>query len=93
MTVQDFMKRLCPFGELDKYTVQEIVAFAERKIEERDKIKAQIARDLSRIGEMAFTDPKAYDKLKAKYRAVKSFGGNYKKIAILEQMKIAWCKE
>ena len=93
MTVQDFMKRLCPLDELDKYTVQEIVQFADRKIEERDKIKGQIARDLSRLGEMAFTDPKAYDKLKARYKAQGKFGGNYKKIAILEQMKSAWCKE
>ena len=93
MNAQYFIKRLCPFGELDEYTVQEIVQFADRKIEERDKIKSQIARDLSRLGEMAFTDPKAYDKLKAKYRAVKSFGGNYKKIAILEQMKSTWCRE
>ena len=93
MNAQDFLKRICPFDELDKYTVQEIVQFAECKIEERDKIKSQIARDLSRIGEMAFTDPKAYAKLKAKYRANGMFGGNYKKIAILEQMKRDWCKE
>ena len=93
MTVQDFMKRICPLDELDKYTVQEIVTFAERKIEEAEKIKGQIARQLSHFGEHAYCDPKAYDKIKARYKAQGKFGGNYKQLAILEQMKNAWCKE
>lgn len=90
MNTAEFFKKICPLGELDEVTVQEIVAFAEQKLEEADNIKSQIARDLSNIGEMAFTNPKAYDKLKARYLSAKSIDGK-KKIAILEQMKRDWC--
>ena len=92
MNANEFLKKICPNGAIDEVTVSEIVAFAELKLEEADRIKGQIARDLSYMGEMAFQSPKAYDKLKAKYLSVVSLGGK-KKIAILEQMRRDWCPE
>ncbi|MBR3745609.1 MAG: hypothetical protein IKP64_00365 [Selenomonadaceae bacterium] len=47
--------------ELDAVTVKELSRFIERKLDEQAKIKGQIARDLRRIGDMAFLDPSAYD--------------------------------
>lgn len=75
--------------DLDAVTVKELSRFIERKLDERDKIKGQIARDLRRIGEMAFLDPTAYDQLKAKYRKRWT---NTKKITILEDMRRHYCE-
>ena len=75
--------------DLDAVTVKELVRFIERKLDERDKIKGRIARDLRRIDEMAFLDPTAYDQLKAKYRRRWT---NTKKITILEDMRNRYCR-
>lgn len=75
--------------DLDAVTAKELARFIERKLDERDKIKGQIARDLRRIGEMAFLDPTAYDQLKAKYRKRWT---NTKKITILEDMRRHYCE-
>ena len=55
--------------EVDEVTIAELKHFAEVKYDEQQKIKGRIARDLARIGENAFMESSAYDKLKAKYRA------------------------
>ena len=83
-----FIERLSLL-DLDAVTVKELVRFIERKLDERDKIKGQIARDLRRIDEMAFLDPTAYDQLKAKYRRRWT---NTKKITILEDMRRRYCR-
>ena len=75
--------------ELDAVTAKEIARFIERKLDERDKIKGQIARDLRRIDEWAFLDPTAYDQLKAKYRRLWT---NTKKLTILEDMRCRYCE-
>lgn len=75
--------------ELDAVTVKELSRFIERKLDEQAKIKGQIARDLRRIGDMAFLDPSAYDQLKAKYRTRWT---NTKKLTILEDMRKRYCE-
>lgn len=75
--------------ELDAVTVKELSRFIERKLDERDKIKGQIAKDLRRIGEWAFLDPNAYAQLKAKYRKRWT---NTKKLTILEDMRRHYCE-
>ena len=59
------MWRKIPIEGLDTWTLAEIRSYVERKLEDHAKIRGQIARDLDRIGEMAFLDPSAYDKLNA----------------------------
>ena len=68
---------------------QTLTRFIERRLDERDKIKGQITRDLRRIDEMAFLDPAAYDQLKGKYRRRRT---NTKKITILEDMRNRYCR-
>ena len=75
--------------ELDAVTAKELSRFSERKLDEQERIKGQIARDLRRIGEMAFLDPTAYDQLKDKYRRRWT---NTKKITILEDMRRRYCR-
>lgn len=75
--------------DLDAVTVKELARFIERKLDERDKIKGQIARDLRRIDEWAFLDPNAYEQLKAKYRKRWT---NTKKLTILEDMRRHYCE-
>ena len=87
MNATDIMQRLSLL-DLDAVTVKELVRFIERKLDEQAKIKGQIARDLRRIGDMAFLDPSAYDQLKAKYRTRWT---NTKKITILEDMRRRYC--
>ena len=79
-----------PIEGLDDWTAAELYRFIERKLDEQAKIKGQIARDLRRIGEMAFLDPSAYDQLKAKYKASRRL--SRKKLAILELMRREQCK-
>ena len=88
MNSTDIMQRLSLL-DLDAVTVKELVRFIERKLDEQERIKGQIAKDLRRIGEMAFLDPTAYDQLKAKYRTRWT---NTKKITILEDMRRHYCK-
>lgn len=85
----DLWKKI-PLEGLDTWTLAEIQIFIERKLDEQAKIRGQIARGLSRLGEMAFLDPRAYDKLKAKYRA--SGRMSRKKLAILDLMRKEQCK-
>ncbi|MBR0289649.1 MAG: hypothetical protein IJQ82_11785 [Selenomonadaceae bacterium] len=78
---------------LDKYdaiTRREIEFFVERKDAEQQKIRGQIARDLRRIGgEYGFLDERNYRLLREKYlRGHQS----KKKLAILEMLKVEWCK-
>lgn len=87
MTADQWTK--IPLDGLDAETISEIRAFIERKIDEHHSIRGQIARDLNRLGEMAFLDPKAYDKLEAKYRA-RSFAE--KTLAILKLMRKENCR-
>lgn len=88
MNTNDIMQRL-RLLDLDAVTAKEIARFIERKLDERDKIKGQIARDLRRIDEWAFLDPNAYDQLKAKYRRRWT---NTKKLTILEDMRKHYCE-
>ena len=74
--------------EADEYTRREVARFINLKLDEVIKIRGQIAKDLRRLGEDSFTDPRAYDKLKAKYiRAHQS----KKKLALLEMERRQWC--
>lgn len=84
------MWRKIPLEGLDTWTLAEIRSYVERKLEDHAKIRGQIARDLDRIGEMAFLDPSAYDQLKAKYRA--SARVSRKKLAVLDIMQKEQCK-
>ena len=79
-----------PIEGLDDWTAAELYRFIERKLDEQAKIKGQIARDLRRIGEMAFLDPTSYLKLRAKYQAGKRL--SRKKLAILEDMCRHYCE-
>lgn len=79
-----------PLDGLDEWTRAEISLFIERKFDEYHEIKGQLARDLAEIGEMAFLDPKAYDKLEAKYRASRHL--REKTLAILKLMRKENCK-
>lgn len=88
MTVDQWLK--IPLEGLDTWTLAEIRSYVERKLEDHRRIRGQIARDLRRIGEMAFLDPSAYDKLKAKYRT--SNRVSRKKLAVLELMRKEQCK-
>lgn len=82
--------RLFDPREVDAITIAELEHFAQMKYDEQMKIKGQIARDLARIGDKAFEDPAAYDKLRAKY---KSRWTNTKRLAILDMMKRKWAHE
>jgi len=84
----DIMQRL-NLLDLDAITLKELSQFIERKLDEQARIKGQIAKDLRRIGEMAFLDPAAYDQLKAKYRTRWT---NTKKLTILEDMRRKYCE-
>lgn len=77
-------------ANIDNFTKLEIKRFVEKKLDEAEKIRGQIARDLNRIGgKDSFLNPKAYDELKKKYlRGHQS----RKKLAILELDKKLWCK-
>ena len=79
-----------PIEGLDDWTAAELHRFIERKLDEQAKIKGQIAKDLRRLGDMAFLDPTAYDQLKAKYKASRRL--SRKKLAILELMRREQCK-
>lgn len=74
---------------VDAITITEVKQFAEAKYEEQEKIKGQIARDLTKMSENAFMTPSAYSKLSAKYKAANA---SKKKLAILEQMKERNCQ-
>lgn len=88
MTVDQWLK--IPLEGLDTWTAAELHRFIERKLDDHRRIRGQIARDLRRIGEMAFIDPTAYLKLRAKYQAGKRL--SRKKLAILELMRKEQCK-
>lgn len=79
-----------PLEGLDTWTLAEIRSYVERKLEDHRRLRGQIARDLDRIGEMAFLTPTAYDQLKAKYRA--SNRVSRKKLAVLDLMRKEQCK-
>lgn len=88
MHVDQWLK--IPLEELDAWTLAEIRGYVERKLNDHRKIRGQIAKDLRRLGEMAFLDPSAYTKLKAKYRASRRL--SRKKLAILEDMCRHYCE-
>lgn len=88
MTVDQWLK--IPLEGLDSWTAAELQRFIERKLDDHRRIRGQIAKDLRRIGEMAFLDPTSYLKLKAKYKAGKRL--SRKKLAILELMRKEQCK-
>ena len=88
MTADQWLK--IPLEGLDTWTPAEIRSYVERKLEDHQRIRGQIARDLNRIGEMAFLDPSAYDKLKAKYKARSNV--SRKKLAVLDLMRKEQCK-
>ena len=88
MNADQWMK--IPLEGLDDWTLAEIRSYVERKLEDHAKLRGQIARDLNRIGEMAFLDPSAYDKLKAKYKARSNV--SRKKLAVLDLMQKEQCK-
>lgn len=84
----DQWKKL-PIEGLDSWTLAEIRTFIERKLDEHAKFRGQIAKDLDRFGDMAFLDPSAYAKLKAKYKA--SRRTSRKKLAVLDLMQKEYC--
>ena len=88
MTADQWLK--IPLEGLDTWTLAEIRSFVERKLDEHHKLRGQIARDLNRFGEMAFLDPSAYIKLKAKYKARSNI--SRKKLAVLDLMRKEQCK-
>ena len=88
MTADQWMK--IPLEGLDDWTLAEIRSYVERKLDEHRKLRGQIAHDLDRIGEMAFLDPSAYRKLKAKYKARSNV--SRKKLAVLDLMRKEYCK-
>ena len=88
MTADQWLK--IPLEGLDAWTLAEIRSYVERKLDDHQRLRGQIARDLNRIGEMAFLDPSAYDKLKAKYKARSNV--SRKKLAVLDLMQKEQCK-
>ena len=82
-------KLIRQLNNVDSVTRREIEFFIERKLEEQTKIKGRIAKDLRRLGEDAFTEPRAYDKLREKY--LRAHAGR-KKLEILEMERQTWCK-
>ena len=88
MTADQWLK--IPLEGLDTWTLAEIRSYVERKLEDHRRLRGQIARDLDRIGEMAFLDPSAYTKLKAKYKARSNV--SRKKLAVLDLMRKEQCK-
>lgn len=88
MTADQWLK--LPLEGLDDWTLTEIRSYVERKLDDHQRIRGQIARDLNRFGEMAFLDPSAYDKLKAKYKARSNV--SRKKLAVLDLMRKEQCK-
>ena len=82
-------KLIRQLNTVDSVTRREIEFFIERKLEEQTKIKGRIAKDLRRLGEDAFTEPRAYDKLREKY--LRAHAGR-KKLEILEMERQTWCK-
>ena len=82
-------KLIRQLNTVDSVTRREIEFFIERKLEEQTKIKGRIAKDLRRLGEDAFTEPRAYDKLREKY--LRAHAGR-KKLEILEMERRTWCK-
>lgn len=73
--------RLCLAGEIDPVTIREVNHFIDRKLNEIEKLRGQIARDLKRISPDAWHDARAYDTLRNRY---KSQWANAKKLAILD---------
>ena len=88
MTADQWLK--LPLEGLDAWTLAEIRSYVERKLEDHQRIHGQIARDLDRLGEMAFLDSSAYDQLKAKYKT--SARVSRKKLAVLDLMRKEYCK-
>lgn len=75
--------------DADEFTRQEILKFAERKLDEATKIRGQIAKDLQRLGgDYGFQKPDIYSKLRDKY--IRSHQSK-KKLAILDMERQCWC--
>ena len=81
--------RIFTSRDMDAVSVSELIHYAELKIAEHEKFRGQIAHDLARLGENAWCDPKAYAKLKVKYRVAHA---GKKKLAILDIIKAENCK-
>ena len=82
--------RLFLAGEVDSVTMREVNHFIERKLNEIEKLRAQISRDLRRISPDAWHDARAYDTLRNRY---KSQWANAKKLAILDIDRRQYCFE
>ena len=86
----DKFYRLFLAGEIDPVTMREVNHFIERKLNEIEKPRAQISRDLRRISPDAWHDKNAYDTLRNKY---KSQWACNKKLAILDMDRRQFCFE
>ena len=73
----------------DSTTRKLIKHFIEVKLAEVEKINGRIARDLDKLGDFAFLEPSAYDKLKEKYSRAKA---GRRKLELLELMRRDNCK-
>lgn len=82
-------KLIMQLGEADEYTRAAVKRFAEKQLDEAQKIRGQIARDLRRLGgDNAFQVERYYTTLREKYiRGHQS----RKKLAILEMERQCWC--
>ena len=82
-------KILRQLNSADSLTQKLVRHFLEVKLAEVEKINGRIAHDLDKLGDYAFLDNAAYDKLKDKYK--RSHAGK-RKLELLELMKNRNCK-
>ena len=78
-------KILRQLNSADSLTQKLVRHFIEVKLAEVEKINGRIARDLDKLGEFAFLDNAAYDKLKDKYK--RAHAGK-RKLELLELMRL-----
>lgn len=86
----DKFHRLSLAGEVDPVTIREVNHFIDRKLNEIEKLRGQISRDLRRISPDAWHDKNAYDTLRNRY---KNQWASAKKLAILDMDRRQYCFE
>ena len=77
-------KLIRQIDSVDSTTRKLIKHFIEVKLAEVEKINGRIAHDLDKLGDYAFLDSSAYDKLKEKYK--RAHAGK-RKIELLDRMR------
>ena len=86
--MEKLFRQLNP-DNLDSVTLKLIRHFVEVKREEVRKINSRIARDLNKLGDYAFLEPHAYEKLREKYRRAHK---SRQWLELLDRMKKQNCK-